>query len=427
MSPHRLILVVVVTAVVVAACGPARSSQRSVTDQAERDVSPVSERDPSDQRLWKGEAISGLPATARVWDVAAAESGRLVAVGTVAEDDCAAVPLVVWTSDDGLAWEEGFRTREGFGAGGSFCGEAHAALSAHAGGFAIVGFGCGDVCSPAAFHSADGLSWARSSVPVPPGRERSRRSSGGTVGVQLGRRMVVRATPDYALSGAAMHDVAVGGDRLVAVGWEERRGEPFYATSEAAWISDDGGKTWRLAAAGAFPDDDRTQLDRVVFTGERFVAGGGNRCCYDQATPNLWVSDDGARWTSAMLPAGEAVSVDMLAAREGEAHVVGRRSLYQEGEPSSAHWRLEPSQKSWVPLPDPPVLGELVGHGDELVLVGVQEERLVLFRSADGRDFELSERSHKIGGVLLEAALSSRERVLVLAFAGESHWLYTTR
>lgn len=107
----------------VAGWGPeGSSSRRSATEHA-AEGSVAAEPEASGQHRWKGEALSGLPVTARVWDVAAAETERLVAVGTVADADCSAVPLVVWTSDDGLAWEEAFRTREGFGAGGSFCGE----------------------------------------------------------------------------------------------------------------------------------------------------------------------------------------------------------------------------------------------------------------------------------------------------------------
>jgi hypothetical protein len=132
-------------------------------------TAPRSDRASTDGQ-WDGRDVSGFPPGTVLWDMVTAEAGPLVAVGTVAPDDCFDdVPLVVWASADGLSWKEAYRTRRPLGGGSdSFCGEPRAAVTSGDDGFVIVGWGCSDVCTPVAFHSGDGRRWTQATVPVRP-------------------------------------------------------------------------------------------------------------------------------------------------------------------------------------------------------------------------------------------------------------------
>lgn len=342
----------------------------------------------------------------------------------MAPDDCFDdVPLVVWASDDGLSWKEVYRTRRPLGGGSdSFCGQPRAAVASGRDGFAIVGWGCSDVCTPVAFHSGDGHRWTQVTVPVRPVPDPPDRSSGGSATRALGARTVVRASPGYVLQGAAMHDVAADGSHLVAVGWEGR--QPHYATVEAAWVSNDGGATWHQVAEDAFAAGHRqAELNRVTFAGGRFVAGGGNRCCYDQATSALWVSDTGEDWTAADLPDGESVAIADMSAKDGAVHVVGTPPAHHVLSP--VHWRLDPGG-SWHRLSDPPITGQLGADDDGLALVGVDEDTgLQLYRSTDGDDFKLASTSATSEDVCLETVVVRGDRIVVFARGASARWMFT--
>jgi len=386
-------------------------------------ASPRGETAAPDGR-WDGRVVSGFPPGSEVWDMATADGGPLIAVGTVTPDDCFdGVPLVVWASDDGVSWTEAYRYRRPLGGGGDgFCGEPRAAVASGRDGFAIVGWGCRDVCTPIAFHSGDGRRWRQATVPVRPVPEPPDRSSGGSAASPLGARTVVRASPGYIVQGAAMHDVAAAGSRLVAVGWEGR--QPGYATVETAWVSNDGGTSWRQTAQDAFGAGHRqAALARVSFAGGRFVAGGGNRCRYDQATPEFWVSDTGQEWASSGLPDGESVAIAGMTAKDGSVHVVGTPPLHQARPP--VHWRLDPAG-SWHRLPDPPITGELSAGEDGLGLVGVDEAtRLQLYRSNGGDAFKLAATAAPSEGLHLEAVVVWGERLVAFARDTSHRWMFS--
>jgi hypothetical protein len=373
---------------------------------------------------WHRQVVSGFPPDSVLWDMAMAESGPLVAVGTVAPDDCFDdVPLVVWASDDGLSWKEAYRTRRPLGGGSdSFCGDPHAAVTAGRDGFAIVGWGCSDVCTPIAFHSSDGRRWNQATVPVRPVPDPPDRSSEGSAARPLGARTVVRASPGYVVQGAAMHDVVADGSRLVAVGWEGR--QPGYATVETAWISNDSGATWHQLAEGAFAVGHRqAELTQVTFAGGRFVTGGGNRCCYDQATSEFWVSDTGDDWKAADLPDGESVAIADMTAKDGSVHLIGNLPAQQV--PSSVHWRLDPDG-SWHRLSNPPITGQLRADDDGLVLVAVDEDTgLHLYRSTDADDFKLASSSTTSGDLCLETVVVRGGRVVAFARGASARWMFT--
>lgn len=88
----------------------------------------------------------------------------------------------------------------------------------------------------------------------------------------------------------------------------------------------------------------REELNRVVRAGDRVVAGGGNRCCHEQAVGALWVADeDGERWRAVPLPDGQTASISDLAAVGDAVHVVGtvgfNRDLVAPGELETTHAR----------------------------------------------------------------------------------------
>jgi hypothetical protein len=219
-----------------------------------------------------------------------------------------------------------------------------------------------------------------------------------------------------------MHDVAADGSRLVAVGWEGR--QPHYATVETAWVSNDGGATWRQLAEDAFAAGRRqAELTRVVFAGGRFFTGGGNRCCYDQATSEFWVSDTGENWAAADLPDGESVAIADMTARDRAVHVVGTPPNHQVQSP--VHWRLDPDG-SWHRLPDPPITGQLTADDDGLLLVGVDEDTgLQLYRSTDVEDFKLVATSTTSEDLCLETVVVRGDRVVAFARGNSARWMFT--
>ena len=380
--------------------------------------------DASDKEAWAGRTVLGLPTGSALWDVAVEGSGGLVAVGTVetdhpADDD---VPLVVWRSPDGLSWRQVFRYPQDLGYDSAFVGVPRGAIAAGASGFVVVASRCPDRCFPLALYSADGSDWVEVEVPVrppPQGAAMPFVSRGGVVamGSPFGTRLVL-GTPGYTIDGAAMLDVVATPGRLVAVGWAEAG---KYTTAEAVWLSDDGGRSWRQAPDGAIPRSDpyRDQLDRVIVVGDRLVAGGGNRCCYDQAVEEVWVSDTGDRWRSVPLP--DPASLFDLAAAGDAVHVVGSVDMTNEGRP--VHWRLSPGDR-WEPLSATPLAGRFLVHPDgPLVAVpettAAEQARLALFHSPDGKWFRIARASGPREALELELALVVGDRLLVYVLAGE--------
>jgi photosystem II stability/assembly factor-like uncharacterized protein len=381
----------------------------------------------NDEESWAVKAVAGLPAGSALWDVAVDDSGGLVAVGTVETDDPADddVPLLVWRSPEGLFWHQAFRYPDDLGYDSAFVGVPRAAITAQGDGFAIVASRCPDRCFPLALYSPDGSEWTEVEVPVrpPPSGEAMRApSGGGGAGAvsPVGVTRLLLGTPGYTIEGAAMLDVVATPGRLVAVGWAE---VGKYTTAGAVWLSDDGGRTWRQVPEAAIPQPNpyRDQLDKVVVAGDRVVASGGNRCCYDQSVGGVWVSDAaGERWRYVALPGDESVGIADIAASGHAVHVVGRVGEFSE---PRVQWRLS-GEGVWERLPATPLPGRLLAHPGGLLVVDTEaptvaeQRRLTLFHSPDGKRFRISRASHPREGLELELALIFDGRLLAYATAG---------
>lgn len=374
---------------------------------------------------WASRTVRGLPAGSHLWDVAVSATGLLVAVGTVGTgDDDGGLPLVIWRSADGFTWEESFRRIEELVDPEDASGlPSPSAVVAHPVGFTVVASTCPDGCRPFALYSADGIEWQEAAIPVrPPGGQDTSAAparGGGATSVVGGKRLI-RGTPSRTLEGAEVLDVVAAGSRLVAVGWTQGDG---YATAHAVWHSDDGGRTWRQLPEAAIPQDaaDQNELDKVVFAGDRLVAGGGNRCCHGQAVGEVWVADaTGERWRPVPFPDGALVTIDELVVTTDAVDIVGGTGDFGE---DPALWRLSP-QDRWERLPAPPLPGRLLAHPGGLMLVGSEttgtsQLRLTLFRSPDGRQFRLSKASAPRQALEVELTLTAGERLLAYVTAGE--------
>ena len=381
------------------------------------------------EEAWEGTPLEGLGARSRLWDVAVNEAGVFVAVGTVSADEYSGEePLVVWRSEDGISWREVFRRQDPLDTGdGSGLAPSNAVV-ANGLEFAFVGGDCPQRCQPVALYSPDGTSWREVEVPVRMSslpETAAGRTGGGAV---PGQRLIF-GSPEYTLYGAAMIDVAALGDRLVAVGWAEGGGGK-YSTSHAAWVSDDGGQRWRQAPDGAFGGGDqeggRDELNRVVPAGARVVAGGGNRCCYDQSVSGLWASEDGEAWRAVTLPEPHTFNIDAMGVRDATVHVIGRPGFGQGEEP--VQWRLA-SDDGWERLPAPPGLGTLLREPGGLALVQTwrpegSSDRISLFRSPDGHDFRLSQATSPTASLTVDTALVVGNRLLVYARSDWANLLF---
>jgi hypothetical protein len=219
----------------------------------------------------------------RIYDVTAGGPG-LVAVGTQfgTWPSGAGDSAPVWTSSDGLTWTEAPPDPV-------FEGAWMRAVVVGGPGLIAVG---STLDGPAAWFSADGVTWDRASVPPSP--------------------------PDVAHDGrqaeAWMLDVAVAGDRLVAVGQigievGPNAGRYF----PAIWTSTDG-MTWTEISLDqdVFPSEIE-ELPSVAAGPGGFVAVGG---IYSD-TPMAWQSEDGLNWQR--VSAGQKAFVSQASGRSKDA------------------------------------------------------------------------------------------------------------
>jgi hypothetical protein len=117
-------------------------------------------------------------------------------------------------------------------------------------------------------------------------------------------------------------------ERLIAVG--HRWGESFEQTG-AAWLSDDGGASWRRIELGsldgapaAFARDVLVRQDGTV------VAVGSSTDGRDQGVPTAWIStDDGETWRVENMGAGG--SADTLVEIDRGLVAIGALELYDPG------------------------------------------------------------------------------------------------
>ncbi len=293
----------------------------------------------SDGRTWTSVAGEELDGGEYIWDVTTGGPG-LVAVGIGGDPtEVSVMDGIVWTSADGRAWEQAphdpvFRL---------------AWLQAvAAGGPGLVAVGT-TPDGPQAWFSSDGVTWERASVPPVP-RNIARDTSGllhpraeaymrdvavvgdrlvavGEVGISCGegcgRQIMIMWTSTDGMAwtevsrdavafarGSSISSIAEGPEGLVAVGGEQYYAEP------GVRISADG-LTWRQVASGqdAFASrwpGHNLLLRSVAAASGGYVAVGGDGLCYSggscpPAEAAVWTSEDGETW--ARVPTGPVFQV----------------------------------------------------------------------------------------------------------------------
>lgn len=282
----------VLVALVGSACGSGREQVIEAGDGGAR----VTEDGVVVEHTWSGPGV-GVEA------VAALADGRVVALVSSNGDGAADTALL--SPDGGRTWTA---------AEGPFSGPAtpasnddfdrvmHTGPRAHDAGEVILvtstagvdasgGSTEGAVFQQEVAVSSDGTSWSPAEVPAPEGWE------------------------------PVVLDVAARGGVIVAVGTLEEIGEgtrPGMSLSAltprydgAAWVSADGGATFRSIEVPGAATEDFDAVRRVEVVGDRFVAVGatGARAGPDgsslgQATAG-WVSTDGESWESTTSPVGD--------------------------------------------------------------------------------------------------------------------------
>jgi hypothetical protein len=291
----------------------------------------------------------------------AEDGGNLVAVGATALDDISSGDARAWTSTDGGHWQA-VPTSSGM------LDAEMESVTAGPGGFVAVGsdgFPGGNTQLPGArgaavWTSPDGRIWTR--APSQPSFDGA---------VMFG----VRRTSSGYVAWGELHDPAGGGPGS----------GPFLPP---IWTSTDGlhwDRGTGIADAGG-PGDPIASItpigDRLVAVGSRQLPESGDGI----VVPAAWLSDDGGRsWTLAKSPdAGSppraaflrdvAVSgSDLLAVGLAEA-LPGASAAY-----ASVTWRSTDEGATWVPLPDDPSFAgslteNVIGTDGGFVVFGSAED-----------------------------------------------------
>ena len=278
-------------------------------------ANPFAQGDPKPKWI---EGLTQAPGLLVAW-------GRVEAVGRNQFNDEGAI----FVSGDGVNWRA-VTLDDGVGAGDT--SEPHGVATGPLGLLAWGGVCCG-VEEPALWRSDDGSTWTRLKIAVPPpgivdvvGRP------GGWVAVGVDRDQSAIWTSDDGQTwrkvdlGAegrgkgVIWDVAVAGDRYIAVGTIEDAGGTH---DGAVWTSNDGMSWSRIAAADpTLIGPDETELSRVVPFGTRlFMIGNhgsheervqcekltGALASFDEGPPQTalscgwgrehhWLSEDGSSW-----------------------------------------------------------------------------------------------------------------------------------
>ncbi len=239
----------------------------------------------SDGRTWS--RVPSELGGGQIRDVTAGGPG-FVAVGAEYSSPSVDAPErlagLTWTSTDGLTWSRApddpvFRDAW--------------VVAVTAGGPGLVAVGTTREDGPQAWYSSDGMTWERASMPpVPP--DVARETNVFMPGKVAGREHVV----------AWMRDVALVGDRLVAVGmvgircWDRPRDSDCYFEQMVMWTSTDG-TAWTEVALGpdVFP---RPSTVSSMAVGPNGVVAVG---VYRDEEPGAWISADGLDWRR--VPSGQ--------------------------------------------------------------------------------------------------------------------------
>jgi hypothetical protein len=141
---------------------------------------------------------------------------------------------------------------------------------------------------------------------------------------------------------------AAQGDRVVIVG---RRGP-----AGLAWLSLDGGATWREAPGDGFATGPETRLTSVVAAGGQLLAGGWSGLFTEPATGRIWTSPDGAAWADAVGDrddgAGDVTGADFADGRiaalaAGPRGIVAVGSTGPLGAPTGGAAWYSPDGRTW--------------------------------------------------------------------------------
>ena len=227
----------------------------------------------------------------------------------------------VWRSGNGRDWEE-------LTANGGFDRGQHAQLATLAGSLWLVGGYNGSDYFPQLWRSADGRSWQKVSSDSRFGRAGhqvlSWRGSLWLVGGQSkggyqadvwrsadGERWDL-VTATAAFQGRAEHRLAVHGDRLwLVAGKRSAPGTDSGVRQSDVWVSDDGERWTEVASDAGF--EERDVFGLVSYGGSLWVIGGSNSkpidyfgflITTDVGLNDVWVSGNGRNWTEVDQTAG---------------------------------------------------------------------------------------------------------------------------
>jgi hypothetical protein len=285
------------------------------------------------------------------------QGGQLVAVGATALDDISSGDARAWTSTDGFTWQA-VPTSAGM------TDAEMESVTAGPDGFVAVGsdgFPGGNTQLPGArgaavWVSPDGHSWTRA-----PGQA----SFEGAV------MFGVRRTPSGYVAWGEIHDPAGSAPPLPPI-----------------WTSTDG-LHWERASGITDAGGPGSPIASVVVSGDRLVAVGARQLPESEGgvmIPAAWLSDDGgltwklAASPDASGPAPLAGGLRDVAVSGPDLLAVGHQEAPQgqTGPSSAIAWRSTDQGASWVALPDEPSFaGSLMEH------VTGNDTGFVAFGSAD--------------------------------------------
>lgn len=342
---------------------------------------------------WIRREVAGLPGDAQIWRVVYGR-GVWVAIGSVpvSAPPGDAYEVAVWSSSDGLAWQESHRL------GGTQRAGPHAGLVVTADGFVAAGTICPGVrCEPFALRSTDGRRWRSASISPVPGADGSPAGSG-----------VVDAAASGPSPGRVL--VAVGSTFAVRA----------LATSAAMWRSEDGGRSWRSLPASVLPDSATVgSLDRVVAAGATVLIHGSGTGAPNRSADRLWQSGDGGlHWSAVPLPADGGDHPYDLTPAGPAALLVGSKTPAEPG-----LWRSDDLVHWAGPRSVPSTDGMLVATAAGLVFARADSYpdrgRLRLWGSEAGGPFRRVYDSGPLDGPSVQAVVEADRRVVVFASVGK--------
>lgn len=201
----------------------------------------------------------------------------------------------------GDGWAVIQKTTAGLGTGSSF-----SALVSNGNAVLLTGaFASGGKWHAAIWYSSDGIAWSRARVP---------------------------ATP----AGSGINAIAANGDAAIAIGSNDNGASPF------VWRSDDGGRSWTIAARGeglfgpAAVQMGRPSPSELMHADGQWIAAGAGSDGYGA----VWTSPDGAQWKQVLdakpgNPATGVGSVNVVDNGDGRLLAYSGRAVWYSSDGSS--------------------------------------------------------------------------------------------